>query len=277
MKHWVIDNEVLIRLSFFTGIFFIVAVWELLAPRRQLQFSKSRRWYSNIGIVIVNSLVIRWGVSLLPVSLALLAQDRSWGLFNNIASPDVIRIIVSFLILDCVIYLQHIMFHAVPLLWRLHRMHHTDLDYDVTTGTRFHPLEIIISLGIKLGIITVIGPPAIVVVTFEVVLNLTAMFNHGNIFIPSGIDKILRGLVVTPDMHRVHHSINPKETNSNFGFNFPWWDRLFGTYHAQPEKGHLEMTIGLNQFRDPQNLHLHHMLIQPFIGAKEDYPMEPHG
>ena len=273
MKHWVIDNEALIRLSFFTGMFFIVAVWELLAPRRQLQFSKSRRWYSNIGIVIVNSLVIRWGVSLLPVSLALLAQDRSWGLFNNIASPDAVRTIVSFLILDCIIYLQHIMFHAVPLLWRLHRMHHTDLDYDVTTGTRFHPLEIIISLGIKLGIIAVIGPSAIVVVIFEVVLNLTAMFNHGNIFIPSGIDKILRGLVVTPDMHRVHHSINPKETNSNFGFNFPWWDRLFGTYRAQPEKGHLEMTIGLNQFRDPQNLHLHQMLIQPFIGTTDDYPI----
>ena len=273
MKHWVIDNEALIRLSFFTGMFFIVSVWELLAPRRQPQYSKSRRWYSNIGIVIVNSLVIRWGFSLLPVSLALLAQDRSWGLFNNITSPDIIRVIVSFLILDCVIYLQHIMFHAVPLLWRLHRMHHTDLDYDVTTGIRFHPLEIIISLVIKLGIIAVIGPTAIVVVIFEVVLNLTAMFNHGNIFISFRFDKILRWLVVTPDMHRVHHSIDPKETNSNFGFNFPWWDRLFGTYRAQLEKGHLKMTIGINQFRDPQNLHLHQMLIQLFIGATEDYPI----
>ncbi|NQV37250.1 MAG: sterol desaturase family protein [Candidatus Marinimicrobia bacterium] len=271
MEQWIIDSEAAIRLGFFIGIFVIISIWELIAPRRPLHFSKPIRWYSNIGLVILNSLVMRWLFPVLATGLALIAQERGWGLFNNVNMTYELRIVLSVIAMDFIIYLQHAMFHALPLLWRLHRMHHTDLDYDVTTGARFHPLEIIISMFIKLAIIALIGPPVLSVIIFEVVLNFTAMFNHGNIRIPVKIDRVLRLVVVTPDMHRVHHSVIPKETNTNFGFNLPWWDHLFGTYCHQPEKGHEGMTIGLNQFRNPKNLHLHMLFIQPFLDSTDDY------
>jgi sterol desaturase/sphingolipid hydroxylase (fatty acid hydroxylase superfamily) len=176
-------------------------------------------------------------------------------------------------VLDLVIYLQHVLFHAVPALWRLHRMHHADLDFDVTTGLRFHPIEIVLSMGIKLAVVAVLGPPAAAVLVFEVILNGTAMFNHSNIRIPLGLDRILRWVVVTPDMHRVHHSVVPQETNSNFGFNLPWWDRLFGTYRAQPAEGHDGMTIGIELFRARRDLWLDRMLIQPLLGKVGNYPI----
>ena len=273
METWIIENEMVIRLSFFIGIFIVVAFWELLAPRRPLNFSKQVRWYSNIGIVFFNSLVMRWTFPLLATGLAVMAQEGGWGFFNNVTIPYQLVIIISLLLMDGAIYIQHAMFHSLPLLWRFHRMHHTDMDLDVTSGARFHPVEIIISMGIKFAVIAVIGPPVLAVIIFEVLLNLTAMFNHGNIYIPKKIDQILRCFVVTPDMHRVHHSIVPSETNTNFGFNFPWWDSLFGTYCAQPEKGHKGMVIGLNQFRDPKELHFHKMLIQPFLKSTRDYPI----
>jgi sterol desaturase/sphingolipid hydroxylase (fatty acid hydroxylase superfamily) len=198
------------------------------------------------------------------VGFAYLANDRGWGLFNVVAFPAWVEALASLLLLDLAIYFQHRLFHHVPLLWRLHRMHHADLDIDVTTGARFHPLEILLSLGIKFVVISTIGAPPLAVLAFEVGLNATSMFNHSNVRMPSVVDRFLRWLVVTPDMHRVHHSIVRRETDSNFGFNFPWWDRLFRTYRAQPEAGHEGMTIGIEQFRQPKELLLHRMLIQPF-------------
>jgi sterol desaturase/sphingolipid hydroxylase (fatty acid hydroxylase superfamily) len=202
---------------------------------------------------------------------------EGWGVFNNVALPYWLEVALSAALLDFVIYLQHVMFHAVPALWRLHMMHHADMDYDVTTGTRFHPIEIMISMGIKFGAIALLGAPAMGVIIFEVLLNGTAMFNHGNFFIPLGIDRLLRLFVVTPDMHRVHHSVFPSEANSNFGFNLPWWDRLMGTYRAQPSRGHEGMTIGLNQFRDPARLTLPWMLALPFIGKQGTYAINRRG
>jgi sterol desaturase/sphingolipid hydroxylase (fatty acid hydroxylase superfamily) len=175
-----------------------------------------------------------------------------WGLLNHFQVPFAIAVPLAVIAMDFVIWLQHVMVHAVPALWRLHRVHHADLDYDVTTGARFHPLEIILSMLIKFATIVVLGPPVVAVVIFEVLLNATAMFNHGNIRLPAGLDRVLRWVVVTPDMHRVHHSVEDDETNSNFGFNLPWWDRLFGTYRDQPRAGHVGMTIGIRSASQPE-------------------------
>jgi sterol desaturase/sphingolipid hydroxylase (fatty acid hydroxylase superfamily) len=266
-------NEVAIRLVFFFGIFAIVAAWELVAPRRPLTTSKTVRWFSNLGITFLNPAVVRLVFPILAVGVALLAQERGWGLFNTFDLPYWMEIVVGVIVLDLVIYLQHVMFHAVPALWRLHMVHHADLDFDVTTGLRFHPIEIILSMGIKFAAVVVFGQTPLAVLIFEVLLNGTSMFNHGNIRLPVSIDRILRFFVVTPDMHRVHHSVILRETNSNFGFNLPWWDRLLGTYRDQPAAGHEDMTIGLGQFRDPRRLTLPWMLGLPFIGKPGKYPI----
>ncbi|NQU64521.1 MAG: sterol desaturase family protein, partial [SAR324 cluster bacterium] len=246
MNRFMLENEILIRLGFFCCIFTIVAIWEMILPRRNLSASKLRRWYSNLSIVLINSLVVRWIFPVLAVGLAIELEKLGWGLFNKIELAWSLKLGLSILILDFVIYVQHAMFHTVPLFWRLHRMHHTDLDYDVTTGSRFHPLEIVLSMLIKLSTIALLGPLPVAVLIFEVLLNGTAMFNHGNIKLSEKVDRIIRWVIVTPDMHRVHHSVIPSETNSNFGFNVPWWDRLFRTYRDQPRAGHTGMTIGLN-------------------------------
>jgi sterol desaturase/sphingolipid hydroxylase (fatty acid hydroxylase superfamily) len=248
-----------------------MAGWELLAPRRPLHESKAVRWVSNLGLVVVDTLLLRLLFPVLAVGMATLAAQEGWGLLNRTALPAWLAFVLAVVMLDGVIYLQHVMFHAVPALWRLHRMHHTDLDFDTTTGLRFHPIEILLSMGIKLAAVTVLGPPPGAVLVFEVLLNGTALFNHGNIRLPLALDRWLRLLVVTPDMHRVHHSIYPGETNSNFGFNLPWWDRLLGTYRAQPRDGHDGMTIGIEQFRDPRELWLHRLLVQPFRGSASGY------
>lgn len=271
------ENEVTIRLFFFFGIFIIVAIWEVLSPRRVLTTSKPVRWFSNMGIVFIDSLAGRFLLPIPAIGLAVLAENNGWGLMNNMDLPLWLSITAGILALDLVIYLQHIMFHSVPILWRLHMMHHADLDYDVTTGLRFHPLEILISMAIKFSAIVVIGPSPLTVVLFEIILNATAMFNHGNIRLSLGIDKVLRLLVVTPDMHRVHHSVTIRETNSNFGFSFPWWDRFFGTYRPQPVAGHEGMTIGLAQFRDTKKLTLPWLLALPFIGETGSYPINRSG
>jgi sterol desaturase/sphingolipid hydroxylase (fatty acid hydroxylase superfamily) len=208
------------------------------------------------------------------VGLALLGEARGWGLLNTLALPDWLSLALAVLLLDLVIYLQHVMFHAVPALWRLHRMHHADLDLDVTTGARFHPIEILLSMGLKLAAVAALGAPALAVLVFEVLLNATAMFNHANLKIPVALDRVLRWVIVTPDMHRVHHSVVPRETNSNFGFNLPWWDRLLGTYRAQPAAGHEAMTIGLEAFRAPRDLRLDRMLVQPFRGETGRQPID---
>jgi sterol desaturase/sphingolipid hydroxylase (fatty acid hydroxylase superfamily) len=270
-------NEVAIRVGFFFGIFALIVIWELLASRRSLTTSKTARWLSNLTITFLNPFVARMVIPIMPVGMALLAQKGGWGLLNNFPLPYLLKVVVGVMVLDLVIYLQHVMFHAIPILWRLHMMHHADLDFDVTTGLRFHPIEIILSMVIKLSVVVLIGPPALVVLIFEILLNATSMFNHGNIHLPLGIDRKLRLLVVTPDMHRVHHSVVIRETNSNFGFNLPWWDRLFGTYRDQPVAGHQGMSIGLAQFRNPRRLTLPWMLALPFIGKTGEYAIGRHG
>jgi sterol desaturase/sphingolipid hydroxylase (fatty acid hydroxylase superfamily) len=267
------DNELLIRLGFFFGILVVMFLWELIAPRRPLTTSKITRWFSNLGLVLIDSIVVRLVFPTALAGIALLVQQRGWGLFNQFELPYLLKIIFSVLVLDFVIYLQHIVFHSVPLFWRLHMVHHTDMDIDVTTGVRFHPIEIILSMGIKMIVVVLIGAPAVAVLIFEIILNGTSMFNHGNVHYSQNIDSILRLLVVTPEMHRVHHSTIRWETNSNLGFNFPWWDRLFGTYRDQPAKGHLEMTIGLDQYKEPNKLTLPWLLVLPFIGKLGKYPM----
>ena len=273
MKEYILTNEASIRAASFFGIFIVVALWEGVGPRRKLSVSKGLRWINNLGIVFFNTLLLRFLAPLMAVGLAIMAEEENWGLLNNIAINSYVKLFLAVLILDLIIYLQHVMFHTVPWLWRLHRMHHTDLDFDVTTGSRFHPIEIILSMIIKMLIVATLGAPPVAVVIFEVLLNATAMFNHGNIRIHINADRILRLLVVTPDMHRVHHSVKPDETNSNYGFNFPWWNRLLGTYKAQPEDNHLKMTIGLNQFRESRYLRFHWLLIQPFVGKLGEYPI----
>jgi sterol desaturase/sphingolipid hydroxylase (fatty acid hydroxylase superfamily) len=250
-----------------------MAAWELMGPRRKQSVGRTWRWPNNLGVVVVDTLLVRILFPTAAVGLALVAEARSFGLFNVVAFPWWIGVVLSVVILDLAIYLQHVLFHAVPALWRLHRMHHADLDIDVTTGLRFHPIEIVLSILIKFAVIAVLGPPAIAVLIFEVLLNATSMFNHSNVRIPEGIDHVLRWFVVTPDMHRIHHSILSRETNSNFGFNLPWWDHLLGTYRAQPEAGHEGMTIGIEQFRDSRELRLDRMLLQPFRGDAGRYPI----
>ena len=273
----IIENEPIVRLGCFMGIFLTVALGEFLAPRRRLSTPKASRWFINLGIVIINTFILRILFPVAAVGVAIIATQRDWGLFNNVGIPHWGAVVLSVVILDFAIYLQHVLFHAVPILWRLHMMHHADLDFDLTTGSRFHPIEIVISMLIKIAVVILIGAPAVSVILFEVLLNATAMFNHGNFFIPLGIDRVLRLIVVTPDMHRVHHSVFPFETNSNFGFNSPWWDRLMGTYRDQPKMGHEGMTIGLNQFRDPSGLTLFKILALPFTGKIGNYAINRRG
>lgn len=261
-----------IRFVFFISILGIMALWEILAPRRTLNISKSIRWMNNLGIVALNTIILRLIFPAAAVGMATFVQTQGWGILNYIQSPIWLAVIVSVVIMDAAIYLQHVLVHAVPMLWRLHRVHHADLDFDVTTGSRFHPIEIILSLLIKFATIIVLGPPIIAVVIFEVLLNATSMFNHANVRIPKSVDRLLRWFIVTPDMHRVHHSVEDDETNSNFGFNLPWWDRLFGTYRNQPRAGHEQMVIGINTFRDRQHCTLlPGMLAIPFIGKITNY------
>ena len=270
-------NEPLVRLCFFLGVLIAMAAWEAAAPRRRRDIPRLLRWTNNLMIVVVDAIVVRLVFPMVAVGLALVAADQGWGLLNVLEAPDSLAFVVSLLVLDLAIYLQHVMFHAVPALWRVHRVHHADLEFDVTTGLRFHPVEILLSMGVKLAAVVALGPPAIAVLVFEVLLNASAMFNHSNVRIVPGIDRVLRWIVVTPDMHHVHHSIVVSETNSNFGFSLPWWDRLFGTYRAQPAAGHDAMTIGIGQFREAADLRLDRMLVQPFRGDAGGYPINRAG
>lgn len=271
MNELLLGNEVAIRLSFFTAIFAFMASWEILAPRRTGQVKRRLRWPSNLGIVVLNTLLLRVIMPTTAVGLALAGETAGWGLLQQLNLPQWVAALLAVICLDLAIYLQHILFHAVPLLWRLHRMHHADLAFDVTTGARFHPIEIILSMLLKLTVIAALGPPAVAVLIFEVLLNTLAMFNHANARLPLGLDKLLRRAIVTPDMHRVHHSVIPREANSNFGFNLAIWDRWFGTYCAQPEAGHQEMSIGISTFRTERDLALHRMLFQPFKHSADTY------
>ncbi|MGF1624284.1 MAG: sterol desaturase family protein [Alphaproteobacteria bacterium] len=266
-------EEPWIRLGAFFGVLLAVAAWEVAAPRRRQTVPRLARWPSNLGIAALNTVLLRLLFPAAAVGLAVIGEERGWGVLGALGLPWWAAVAAGVVLLDLVIYFQHVLFHAVPTLWRLHRMHHADLEFDVTTGLRFHPVEILLSMGIKFAAIAALGPPAVAVLLFEVLLNATSMFNHGNVRMPLGLDRVLRWLVVTPDMHRVHHSILPHETNSNFGFSLPWWDRLLGTYRDQPAAGHDGMTIGIEQFRDPRALRLDRMLVQPALGPASGYPL----
>jgi len=269
---FITENEAAIRLGFFFGVFLLMAIWELLAPRRRLTESKPGRWLNNIALVVVNTIVTRVVFPTAAVGVAAYAIEEQWGLLNQLDMPMWTALVLSVIVLDGVIFLQHVMFHAVPVFWRLHRVHHADMDFDVTTGSRFHTIEILLSMLIKFAAIILLGPPLVAVVIFEVVLNATSMFNHSNVRLPLALDRLVRLLIVTPDMHRVHHSHYAHETNSNFGFNLSLWDRLAGTYRAQPDDGHDRMVIGIDTFRDSAKcIHLHWLLLMPFVGRVMGY------
>jgi sterol desaturase/sphingolipid hydroxylase (fatty acid hydroxylase superfamily) len=270
LESLLLSHEPALRLGAFFGMLAVMAGWEVLAPRRSRRLSRRQRWPANLGIVVLNTVVVRLLFPTAAVGVALSAESHGWGLLNYLALPSWRALAVGVVFLDLAIYLQHVMFHAVPALWRLHRMHHADLDIDVTTGARFHPVEILLSMLIKFAAIAALGVPPAVVVVFELLLNATSMFNHGNVRLPTAVEPALRWLLVTPDMHRVHHSVDRGETNSNFGFNLSLWDRLFGTYRAQPRAGHDAMTIGIPDFRDPvECATLTGMLAIPFRGVRQ--------
>ena len=267
------EFEGAIRLAAFVAVFAAVALWEALAPRRKRSFERRARWPHNLGLLLVDVALVRVFAPGAAIAVAMTAAGSGWGLLNALALPGWAAIAAGIALLDLAIYFQHVMFHAVPALWRLHRVHHADLDFDVTTGARFHPIEILISTAVKCAAIAALGAPVISVFVFEIVLNATAMFNHANASLPQRLERWLRWLVVTPDMHRVHHSVRYEESSSNFGFNLPWWDRLFGTYRARPRLGHDAMTIGVDAFRSPQDLRLDRLLVQPLLDTPGQYPI----
>lgn len=259
-----VANESSVRLAGFIMVFLLMACWEILSPKRRLEIPKLLRWTNNLALVALDTALIRLLFPLLAVGMATSAEQNGWGLLQMTNVPFALACFLAVIILDLAIYAQHVLFHAVPVLWRLHRMHHADLDFDVSTGVRFHPLEIVLSMGIKLMVVVVLGAPALGVLLFELWLNATALFSHSNVRLPKGLDRTLRYFIVTPDMHRIHHSVLPAETNSNFGFNLTWWDRLFNSYRVDPMQGHEQMTIGLAKFRNSAELRLDRMLVQPF-------------
>src|SRR5437773_7415272 len=267
------EFEGAIRLAAFVAVFAAVALWEALAPRRKRSFERRARWPHNLGLLLVDVALVRVFAPGAAIAVAMTAAGSGWGLLNALALPGWSAIAAGIALLDLAIYFQHVMFHAVPTLWRLHRVHHADLDFDLTTGTRFHPIEILISIVIKCSAVAAIGASPAAVLVFEVLLNATAMFNHANASLPRVVDRWLRWLLVTPDMHRLHHSVEYDESSSNFGFNLPWWDRLFGTYRAQPRLGHDTMTIGVDAFRSADDLRLDQLLLQPFRNTPGQYPI----
>lgn len=264
--------DLIIRISAFIGVFAFMAFWEILVPRRQWQTPKAKRWMINMALVGFNTLFTRIILASGAMGAAVLAGQGEVGILHQVDWPFWVEVIIAIVLLDLVVYLQHVLMHAVPILWRLHMVHHSDLDFDVTTGVRFHPLEIALSMFIKIGAVILIGVSPTAVLMFEVLLNATAMFNHSNVCIPREVDRLLRWFLVTPDMHRIHHSVIPRETNRNFGFNLPWWDRVLGTYLSAPSKGHEDMTIGLEQYQDSIQLTWLGLLALPFVGQLGKYP-----
>jgi len=265
MNETLLANEPWMRFGMFFGVFVLMASWEWMFPRREWREGRARRWPSNLALVALNTVLLRLLIPTAAVGSALYAESLQVGLLAWITPPFWLAVLLGVLLLDLAIYWQHRFFHQIPLFWRVHRVHHADLDLDVTSGLRFHPIEIFLSMAIKMAIVVALGVPAVAVVIFEVVLNATSLFNHSNVALPASVDRLLRFFLVTPDMHRVHHSIYGDETNSNYGFNVPWWDRLFGSYCAQPRDGHLEMIIGNPEFSEPNDVsRLPGMLSLPF-------------
>lgn len=265
-----VDHEVLVRSGVFVVVFVAMTLWESWAPCRALTVSKRLRWRSNLTLMVLNSVVLRLLFPAAAAGMTQFAASHGWGLLNTVSLPPWLAVLLAVAALDFAIWLQHVMVHAIPLFWRLHRVHHADLDFDLTTGVRFHPLEIVLSMLVKFAAIALIGPPLVAVLVFEVLLNASAMFNHGNVALPVWLERPVRYLLVTPAMHRVHHSIEDDETNSNFGFNLSCWDRLFGTYRAQPRAGQQGMSIGISNFRSVREVSgLAGMLALPFRAGED--------
>lgn len=269
------QNEALIRIGIFLGVLCLIALCEVFFPKRAQNPHRPTRWSRNLSIIALDTVIVRIAVPFTAAGLALWAEGAQFGLLNQIAIPPIVAFILSMVLLDLIIYGQHVAFHHIPALWQLHKIHHIDQEFDVTTGVRFHPIEIVLSTLLKCGAVVLLGVPFMAVVVFEILLNATALFNHGNLRLPKGVEAALRWIVVTPDMHRIHHSVHSVETNSNFGFNLPWWDRLFGTYKADPKDGHRDMRIGLNEYRDMEKTGLAALLILPFQKPKKP-DQEPH-
>ena len=259
-----IANEALWRLVMFASVFTIFGITERLWPRRKKLVQDIKRWPSNLALTVVDTFIARLLLPIMAVGTAAFAETNAWGLLNQFGLSQLMSSLIAIIFLDLAIYGQHVLFHHVPVLWRLHRVHHSDTEFDITNGLRFHPIEIVLSMLLKMLLVLVIGAPVVAVIIFEILLNATAMFNHSNTCIPQKLDKIIRLFLVTPDFHRVHHSVYPAETNSNYGFNTPIWDRLFATYTAQPRDGHTQMRIGLQSLRDQKELRLDRLLMQPF-------------
>jgi sterol desaturase/sphingolipid hydroxylase (fatty acid hydroxylase superfamily) len=258
------ETETILRLGVFFGVFLAMALWEHGRPMRLLAVSRWRRWGTNWAISIIDAVMVKLLFGAAAVGAALDALAGGWGLFNVLNWPGWAEFVLAFLVLDFAIWLQHLVTHKIPVLWRLHRVHHADRDMDVTTAIRFHPIEIALSMALKIGLVYALGASVVVVIAFEVVLNGAAMFNHGNVRMPAGLERWLRWVIVTPDMHRVHHSVDRGEHDANYGFNLSVWDRVFGTYVAQPAAGHQNMTIGLAQCQDEGPTRLGWSLAFPF-------------
>jgi len=263
------NQELILRLSVFLAVLLLMLGWEQFAPRRPGSDISGLRRINNLLLAVIDASLLRLIVPAAAVAMAITAAEYSWGLFNLLQMESWSAGTLSFLLLDLLIYFQHRLFHHYPLLWRLHRVHHSDIEFDVTTAVRFHPIEILLSMCIKISGVILIGAPVVAVIVFEIVLNAISLFNHGNIKIPVKLDHYLRWLLVTPDMHRVHHSAIRAETDSNFGFNIPWWDRLFATYRDQPELGHSGLKVGLNEFRDRRFVNILWLLKQPLLNSAE--------
>jgi sterol desaturase/sphingolipid hydroxylase (fatty acid hydroxylase superfamily) len=270
---FLLDHESAIRFGFFLGAFALMALWEFIAPLRVPGTSKAIRWPNHLMLAAINIVLARVLFPLAAVALAVYASEHGIGLFNMISVPYALAFIVSILALDLAIYSFHLLFHAVPVLWRVHRVHHADLDIDVSTGVRFHPVQMALSVIVKSIIILALGPPALAVLTFEVASHAITLFNHANVKIPASLDRMLRWLVVTPDMHRIHHSIRTAETDSNFGFVLPWWDRLFGTYRAEPTAGQVRMVVGIESFRTDRDLWLDRLVLNPVLDEQDSRRM----
>ena len=270
MTEFLLSHEPQLRLAVFLFVLVVMVIWETASPCRRQEIPRLIRWSNNLGLVVVDTALLRLTFPVLAVGLASRAEAEGWGLLNLVDLPTWLAVMVTLLVLDLGLYLQHALFHAVPVLWRLHRVHHADLEFDTTTGLRFHPVEILLSMAFKLALVAVLGAPPVAVLLFEIILNATALFNHGNVSLPGGLDRLVRLVMVTPDMHRVHHSSDPVETNSNYGFNLPWWDWLFRTYRAEPRLGQQGMQIGIGRFRTRRDLWLDRMLLQPLRRPAKD-------
>lgn len=271
VQELIFKYESYIRLISFFGLFALLTLWEISSPKRELLQLRQFRWFSNIGLIVISSVLIRFIVPTAAVGVAFHVEENNLGFLNYYELPFVIHFLLAFILMDLSIYFQHVMFHSLPLFWRFHRVHHSDLDCDVTTGLRFHPFEMLISIIFKFLIILSIGAPVITVVIFEIILNAASMFTHSNIKVPHTIERMFRWFFVTPDMHRIHHSIHENETNSNFGFFISWWDRLFDTYISQPQDGHEKMELGLSFFREPKWQNLRWLIYLPFVAKIKGY------